>query len=136
MLASIFQFQNYQTFYSNAPRYMAFRCEEPCRYTVLNWVPKNSKYGDFTRIFSPTLAKNPYISKILRILHRFIWGFNQPHDARFWGYTVFSGTKNRVTRGLAVHKRWFEFLPLSLHLLFPRQAPIRSPLHFLVLSFP
>ena len=33
------------------------------------------------------------------------------------------------------HKRWFEFLPLSLHLLFPRQAPI-PPLHFLALNFP
>ena len=51
-------------------------------------------------------------------------------DIRF-----FAGTKNRVSRGLAVHKRWFEFLPLSLHLLFPRQAPIR-PLHFLALNFP
>ena len=36
-------------------------------------------------------------------------GLGWPHDVRFLRYTVFSGTKNRVTRGLTVPSLKFSF---------------------------
>ena len=50
-----------------------------------------------TRILNKSLEDTLFFGKKIILVHRY-----KPHEARFCAARFFSGTKNRVSRGLAV----------------------------------
>jgi hypothetical protein len=68
-----------------------------CIICICTWI--GSKKTCNTRILNKNLEVTRFFEKIITLVHKY-----KPHEARFCAARFFSGTKNHVSRGLAVLK--------------------------------